>query len=277
MKTKNLLLLLTLAVALFSCKEEKEEIKFDFEVSGIENIKSSVGETQIIEFKVQCTNGIAEDVTLSLTDAPYGVISSIEKDHGLPNYESSLTLVVSNQAQLGTYEITLQAASKTVTKTKKFILAIDDELAMTMTVYDATKWTYENLNGDFVEGATIKLFKDEESFHSNIAFYTTTTDKTGRAYFYNIPYGNYIYIVEKGTLSNIVQRVGQKGFVAVDIFRSNQEILVSSQPTAKVGDLRFRDLNADGKISDTDRTPYDQLGIYSHVLVKKVIWISNNQ
>lgn len=44
------------------------------------------------------------------------------------------------------------------------------------------------------------------------------------------------------------------GYIADGIFQSQDEITGSAQPNAKPGDIRFRDISADGKIDPDDRT-----------------------
>ena len=88
---------------------------------------------------------------------------------------------------------------------------------------------------------------------------------------------NYLFTVEKGSLSNIAEKIsvdGQlKGFVTTGIFQTKDEVYNSSQLKAQIGQLRYRDLNADGKITDADRTMYDMVMIYDRLLSEKVIWI----
>jgi hypothetical protein len=99
----------------------------------------------------------------------------------------------------------------------------------------------------------------------------------GKAYFYRLPAGNYLFTIEKGPFSNIVQKrnVGgvMKGFIVCGIFRTQQEILNSAQPKAKPGDLKLRDLNGDNRIDEADLGQYDTFSIYEGQVNEKVIWI----
>ncbi|GAA0540350.1 TonB-dependent receptor [Chitinophaga japonensis] len=61
-----------------------------------------------------------------------------------------------------------------------------------------------------------------------------------------------------GPNQSTVLQVGQPlgtffGFAAEGVFRDKEEVAASAQPTAKPGDIRFRDVNGDKKINDDDR------------------------
>jgi hypothetical protein len=179
--------------------------------------------------------------------------------------------------KMGNYRLTLEVTSASRTKSIVFNLLVDDQISMIMLVYDATQWTPDRPTGELTTDATINVYTDEAAFLSKTPSYTSITDKNGKAYFYHMLPRNYLFTVEKGSLSNIAEKIsvdGQlKGFVTTGIFQTKDEVYNSSQLKAQIGQLRYRDLNADGKITDADRTMYDMVMIYDRLLSEKVIWI----
>ena len=178
---------------------------------------------------------------------------------------------------MGEYEITLEATSASAVKTIVFKIEVTDQLSMIFAVYDASKWTADLRAGAEADGAIIKLYTDSVAFTAKQPSFTATADSAGRAYFYHVPAGNYLFTVEKDNLSNIAEKtlVGgvQKGFVTTGIFQNNTEIFNSSQPNAQLGQLRYRDQNGDNKITDADRRCYDMVMLYDGIVANKIIWI----
>ncbi len=69
-------------------------------------------------------------------------------------------------------------------------------------------------------------------------------------YYINQIGNSYVTILQKGLPINCFY-----GFVTDGIFQSDEEVLEhANQPGARPGDIRFRDLNNDGMITDEDRT-----------------------
>lgn len=275
----GILILFVTLIFSSSCKRDDSDPTFDYEIQGYQNLKASIGETKVITLHVLRTQGMAEDVSLQLNNVPEGVVYSFENVEGVPDYMATLAIVVSKEARLGNYTMTLEGTTATRTKSFPVNLVIDDQLSMILTVYDGTVWTPERNTGELVTGATINLFKKETDFLQNSPFYTTSTLSDGRAYFYKVPAGTYIFVVKKDGLSNIVNKNlfnnKDQGFVTTGIFRTSSEIMNSAQPNAKVGELRLRDINVDGAITDADRAQYDYVSTYDNEIIQNVIWLGN--
>ena len=276
---KNLFLplLLLLMFSLFSCKKETET--FDYNVNGINNLATNRGETKTITVDVSKTQGPPEEVTISLQGVPNGVTAAIETRQGLPDFTTPISFIISPSTDTGSYQVTLIATSASRVKTVIFNLKVTDQLSMVMAVYDGTQWTPELAVGEVAPGATINLYADEAGFLAKTPVYTALTDSTGRALLYHIIPGNYLFTIEKGNLSNIVEKTNiggvLKGFVTTGIFQTKAEVLNSAQQNAQIGQLRYRDQNGDNKITDADREQYDMVMLYAGVVANKIIWIGN--
>jgi hypothetical protein len=261
---------------LAGCKKETSG-EFDFEVKGMESLNVTIGESKAIDLEVVTTNGDPQKVVLSLTGVPEGILYSFENVEGMPDYYSSLGLAVTKHAQVGTYKVSLQAIAGDKVKTVEFEMVIDGTLSMSITVYNATNWAPELNYGTLTDSAKVKLYPDEAAFVAHHPSDSAYTKPDGKAYFYKLQPGNYLFTVEKGSLSNIVNKKMVngvlKGFATTGIFRYSYEIDASAQPNASVGDLRYRDVTDDWHISDADRVCYDVLSIYKDVLSEKVVWI----
>ncbi|HEX2934205.1 MAG TPA: hypothetical protein VHO72_02535 [Bacteroidales bacterium] len=261
---------------LASCKKETSG-EFDFEVVGLESMNVTIGEAKAINLQVVTTNGDPQKVVLSLSDVPDGFVYSFENVDGVPDYYTSLGLSVTKQAKVGTYRMALKAMAGEKVKTIAFDVFVDGSLSMSMTVYDATNWTPELNYGNLVDSAKVKLFLNEAAVLANHPVDSAFTNNDGRAYFYKMQPGNYLFTVEKDGLSNIIDKKVMsgisKGFATTGIFRYSYEINVSAQPNAKIGDLRFRDFTGDWLLTDKDRVAADVLSLYKDVLSEKVVWI----
>jgi hypothetical protein len=266
-------LILLLFLVFFSCKKGSE--KFDYVISGIDNLSTNRGETKALNVKVQAIEGVREQVTLTLQGVPPGISPSIETRRSLPDFITPITFIISPDAEMGEYQITLVATSATTVKTVVFTISVTDQLSMIFAVYDGTQWTPELAAGEVSTGATVKLFADSVAFLAKKPAFTATTDSAGRAFLYHVPAGNYLFVVEKGSLSNVVEKTSAGGFVTTGIFLTKSEVLNSAQPNAQIGQLRYRDQDFDNKITDADRRSYDMVMLYDGILVNKVIWIGN--
>ncbi len=271
-----LLLIFTISLCLNSCKKDSLEL-FDYNIQGINNLKSNIGEIKVIDLSIERIKGSQEEVILSLSNVPKGVTYVFDIDKGKPDYKTTLTLKIKQGAVLGNYSLNIEAISSTTKKSFPFELLIDDQLSLSISVYDATKWNSELPWGLLTDSATISLYKSEADFLINKPAYSEKSNEEGKALFYRMIPGNYLFVVEKGELSNIVEKKDsegkKKGFVTAGIFKTKTEIYNSSQPHAQPGNLKYRDQNADGKITDDDRVLYDELSVYVNVLNEKVTWI----
>jgi hypothetical protein len=271
-----LILGIVLINILASCKKETSG-EFDFEVVGLKSMNVTIGEAKAVDLEVVTTNGNPEKVVLSLSDVPEGFVYSFENVDGLPNYYTTLGLAVTKQAKIGTHRMKLKAMAGEKVKTVEFDILVDGSLSMSMTVYDASNWSPELNYGKLVDSAKVKLFVDEAAVAANHPVDSAFTNKDGRAYFYRMQPGNYLFTVEKGNLTNVIDKKMVngilKGFATTGIFRYSYEINASAQPNAMIGDLRFRDFTGDWLLTDKDRTAADVLCLYQDVLSEKVVWI----
>jgi len=270
-------LFLLITLAFVSCKKESDTSVFN--ISGINNLKINRAETQTCNVTISQIQGTPEQVTLSLKGVPDGVSAAIETQQGLPNpkFIVPLSFIVSRDSKMGDYEVTLSATSASCVKSLTFKLSINDQLSMIMTVYDGTQWTVDLPAGKSALGATVNLYVDSSAYLAKTPAYTASTDSIGKAYFYHVTARNYLFTVDKGDLSNIVVKksIGglMKGFVTTGIFQNKSDIYSSAQPQAQIGQLRYRDMDGDNKITDADRTMYDMVMVYEHIVAEKIIWI----
>ena len=264
-------LILLLALVLFSCKKESQV--FDYDINGIGNLSTNRGETKTLNVNILQKEGTSEQVTLTMKDVPDGITAAIETRQGLPNFMTPVSFIISQNTKMGKYLVTLEATSASTIKTAVFEISVTDQLSMIFAVYDATQCTPDLTAGEVARGAIVKLFADSIGFSTKSPAFTATADSVGRALFYHIPAGNYLFTVEKDNLSNIVEKTSIGGFVTTGIFQNKSEVLNSAQPTAQVGQLRYRDQNFDNKITDADRRLYDMVMHYDGIVTDKIIWI----
>jgi len=125
-------------------------------------------------------------------------------------------------------------------------------------IWDATSWTLENHYLSTATGAIVKLFASQSSFANNLPEYTATSDANGIVKFYVPIQEKYIFIAEKGDLSNIVD-----GYAIVGIIDDLGELWgwQGIQPGAYVGGLQFKDWNKDALINQLDRLWYDIIDV----------------
>jgi hypothetical protein len=276
-EVKRTTLILFLVILFNACKKDEGPSMFDFLVSGIEKIEARVEETHILRLLVTGNGFAPENVYLNLEDVPKGITYTIDNAAGVPEFASTLIIRVSRDAEGGTHKLRLIASSGKLVKQFFIDLDIDKSLSAIFTVYNSVTYNPENMSSNLVDSALVNLYKDHSTFLTGIPDYKVYTTKSGKAMFFKVPPGNYLFTIEKDGLTNIVQKrdVGgvMKGFIVAGLFRSQQEIINSAQPKAKLGDLKFRDVNADNKIDALDLGQYDSLSIYDSEMNEKVIWI----
>ena len=258
----SILLVFSTLIFFSSCKKE-HDTSFDCEIKGVNNIYARVGDVKELNVSVVNTQGIPENVELSLSNVPKGVSYAFETSKGTPNFSTVLTISMSNEVKLGKHIMTLEAKSKNLLKSIDFEVNINDSISMTMKVYDATRWTYDSPAGELCDSAIIKLYKDSVSFARNSPFYIVATDQNGIANFYHLLPGSYLFTAEKGAISNIASRKSINGkmfgFATTNI--------------DKYGQLQYRDQNGDGKITELDRVAYDMLITYESYFSDRIVWI----
>jgi hypothetical protein len=273
-KMKRLAFILLFVVSFFSCRKDGEPEEFDFSISQLERIDARVEENITLRIVITSNNNSPENVILSLDDVPEGITCHFSKESGIPEYSTDLELKISRQVKGGLYILKLSATSEKLKKTVPVIINVDAALSASFTVYHGI--SSGGNASSLADSALVKIFKNESSYLLDLADYKQYTNG-GKAYFYRLPAGNYLFTIEKGPFSNIVQKrnVGgvMKGFIVCGIFRTQQEILNSAQPKAKPGDLKLRDLNGDNRIDEADLGQYDTFSIYEGQVNEKVIWI----
>jgi len=275
---KRLLLLVFVCFFVLSCKKENDEPDvFDFSISKIEKIEANVESTKIIRLIVTSNNVSPDNVFLSLEDVPDGITYSFDKIVGVPEYAANLEIKIARNTAGGLHTLKIIGSSSSKIKVFPFQINIDKSLSATFTVYNVTDFDPEDYNSNLIDSALVKLYHDESSFLKGIPNFQEYTRNNGKAYFYRLPVGNYLFTIEKGAASNVVQKRDvegvSKGFIVAGLFRTKQEIMNSAQLNAKPGDLKFRDLNIDNKIDESDLGQYDSFSIYDGVINEKVIWI----
>jgi len=258
----NILIIVLFLILAFGCRKESDN--FDYKVDGLSDLSFRVDETKEVTLTISSDKGQAETVVLSVAGLPRGVLCTFETPQVKPGFSTNMSITVTNLVKLGTYTLKLLSTSETTSKETDFSISIDDEISMTMMVYDASKSTSDHPAGEVGGDATIKLYTNAETFSKQQPYYTTMTDSIGFANFYHLPSGPYLFTVEKGDASNISSKKSidglLKGFINVNV--------------DKFGTMLYRDLNGDGKISDADRAQYDRMVLYTGVVTEKYIWMS---
>lgn len=274
---KKLLYILVLIISLWSCKKEDGPEPFDFDISEVEPINAYVEDTKTIRLLVTCNKAVPENVYLSLLDVPSGITCTFDRTSGVPEFASNLEMKISRTTPGGLHVIRLVGTSTSVTKEVLIEINVDKSLSATFTVYNAVNYDPYDVKSNLVDSALVKLYTSEANFLADTASFKEYTRTNGKAYFYKLPAGIYLFTIQKDTLSNVIQKrdVGgvSKGYIVAGMFRTQQEIINSAQPNARPGDLKFRDVNADNKIDENDLGQYDLFSIYPEELNEKVIWI----
>lgn len=274
---KRLIFILLVASLFSTCKKDDGPEIFDFNISEIERIEARVEETHTVRILVTGNEISPENVFLTLEDVPAGITCTLENASGVPEFAASLIIHVSRTVPGGMHIIKLIGSSGKKTKVFNIQLEVDKSLSAVFTVYNSLTYNPENINSNLVDSALVMLYNDHSSFMAGVPDHKTYTDSVGKARFFKLPVGTYLYVVEKNGLSNVIQKRSadgvMKGFIVAGLFRTNQEIINSAQPKAKIGDLKIRDLNADNRIDALDLGQYDVLSIYDGEVNEKVIWI----
>lgn len=135
-------------------------------------------------------------------------------------------------------------------------------ISIEITVWDASQWSPENLNGVLSAGADVVLYRSHEDYaNGKPAYALKTTDENGKVVFTDVEPGTYYVEVSKDNLSNIFGESEELvnglyvGIAADGIFQNQEEVDNALQTDAAVGKLRWLDVNADGTISENDYVP----------------------
>ncbi|MCF6402053.1 RagB/SusD family nutrient uptake outer membrane protein [Chitinophaga filiformis] len=126
-----------------------------------------------------------------------------------------------------------------------------------ITVYDATTWDAANRKGGRTQEATVQLFASRADYLAKKPAFTATTNNIGLAEFKQVPAGSYFIVAFKEDKSNTWDNGKGQTWVSDTIFQTEAEIKAPQTPVqqnAIAGDFRFKDLNGDGMISESDVT-----------------------
>jgi hypothetical protein len=162
----------------------------------------------------------------------------------------------------------LDAQDKPASFTKN--LVVDPiQIPVKILVRDATSWTVNSLQCSPVAGALVKLYASQSAFDSGKPTFSLTTDAKGEVSFPVIfndlsSMGiSFMVVAGKGDLSNI-----KDGYVIQGVFNTQEEVDNHCyQAGAKVGSMKFKDMNCDGVISEDDKAPYDNLSYHAVYVV----------
>ncbi|MCR9253313.1 MAG: hypothetical protein NXI20_23065 [bacterium] len=143
-------------------------------------------------------------------------------------------------------------------------------VAASITVYDANSWVSASEELDLVDGATINLYNDEDSYNSGAIDYTATTDASGTGTvmipepqdldgdgFSDVNRAEFIITISKDGKTNFTSGYAIAGvfFCQSELDDYNNAIQDGEyQPGAEVGHIRHTDLNGDGVINAADLT-----------------------
>lgn len=274
---RNVIYLLFFIVINVSCGKDEPPDVFDFDISDVPQIDARIEETRTIQLLVTCNKISPENVYLTIEDIPAGITCSFDKTEGVPEYAANLEIKIARSVAGGVHKLRLIGSSRSIIKEVPIEITIDKSLSAVFTFYNATTYNPENVSSNLLDSALVKLYRSVAAFDSAVPSYKEYTKEDGKAYFYKLPAATYLFTVEKGDLSNVIQKQNVdgviKGYIVAGMFRTQQEIINSAQSSAKIGDLKFRDINADNKINSLDLGRYDNLSIYEGELNEKVIWI----
>ena len=124
-----------------------------------------------------------------------------------------------------------------------------------ITVYDATKWSSLKTNGEVIAGATVGLYKTQESFAAgNAPDYSALSAADGVAVVNGVKPGRYYVAAGKGTLSNIFSVYAEKD-------NDNYIGYAASDALDAQGNFVWKDLNQDGQVNGSDVGPQPALSI----------------
>lgn len=131
-----------------------------------------------------------------------------------------------------------------------------------VTVWNGILWSPDKPTGEPETGVTVSLYNSQEDYAQGEAAFTQETGAEGKAIFTDLEPGKLYYIVaKKDNLSNIFYRSAQvengvfTGMFPDGLFQTQAEIdNYAVQADGKLGNFRWKDLNGDGMIDNSDRT-----------------------
>lgn len=129
---------------------------------------------------------------------------------------------------------------------------------LTINVIDVESWAPENIEGELVENAIVKLL-DRNNPNRNAPLYEGMTNSYGKVIFNKVLSDDYFVYIEKGEKSNLIAKEiingNEVGYTISGIFNSQEEVDQSIQLNGTtIGDPKLIDTNADGVLSSDDKT-----------------------
>lgn len=244
MKILNYILFVSVIIIAVSCEKSESTTKSN--------------QARLIKLSCSFGEGVMNaDTSQVIVKAPEGTdITQI-----IPQFQISENATIYPASGVATdfsspVNYTITSEDKSVVKVFKVIVI---KPVVKFTVYDCSSWTPENMRTLQV-GATIKVYTDGSKVGTSQTFDVLTTDSNGKATLYGSRSSNYYITVSKDAKSNIVN-----GFVLLGTYNSQVEVDSSPDPNAKVGGLRYMDVNGDGLLNNNDKANYQT--IYSEDLV----------
>jgi hypothetical protein len=229
---KGTIIILMLLTFLYSCKDEHTEntealilkMSFDFgDVSFEEN---------------QGTIHAPENTNLKK------LIPTIQISEGAVVYPPSKT--ITDFSEPVDYTVTSEDQKQINYYTVSVLLPI-----VKFIVFDCTNRSSENPTPQIASGVTISVFSDVSGEKQLID--ELITDSKGEAFLYGYRNLEYYFLADKEGATNILD-----GYVVYGVFESQEEIddYPGQNPPPLVGDLKFMDINADGRVNEDDKTTY---------------------
>jgi hypothetical protein len=131
-----------------------------------------------------------------------------------------------------------------------------DTPSISITVWDATKWSSSKPKGELSAGATVKLYTSQEAFvlSNDHPAYTATTGPDGVARLQGVADGTYYVAVSKGSISNVFSTYSQP-------YEGVRLGYVADTELDNAGNFIWKDLNADGKVDTHDQGGQPALSI----------------
>ena len=120
--------------------------------------------------------------------------------------------------------------------------------SISITVWDASKWSSSKPKGELSAGATVKLYTSQEAFVSSTDHpaYTATTGTDGVAQLKGVADGTYYVVVSKGNISNVFSTYSQ-AYDNIWLGYAADTVLDNA------GNFIWKDLNFDGKVDTHDQ------------------------
>ena len=263
--------MLAVPYALYAAKAYDTD--FNFIITGIKDVSCNIDASLMLPINLHWISGEQHNVVLSASGIPEGVNIEFEEPEGSPDFATNMNIVITQSASAGVYPISVTGtAGNGRIRTYTFDLEINSVLSAEFTIKDATTWTPENPSMNAAASATIKLYASQLSFDDNMPEYTFVADNNGFAKTHDIVPGDYLMLVEKDNLSNVVD-----GYLIAGIFQSQQEVDNSPQQDgATVGGLKFSDVNGDYVVNSDDKVYGDNITISAAETLSKTVVIGEN-